>query len=952
MLAVSQRAAASFTSARDVTIVGTERPSGATLSERERPPGIVPEPLAASTRMASLRATLFNAEVEPVRVDRFILLGLLGAGGMGMVYAAYDPRLDRRVALKLVHQERRADAQSERRALREAKAMARVSHPNVVQLYEAGVCEGRMFLAMELVEGTTLSAWLREENRGWRELLGRFVSAGRGLAAAHAAGLVHGDFKPDNVLVGVDDRVRVTDFGLARHLPSERAPSAADWVTQLLARDEVSRGSTSAGGLAGTPKYMAPEQFLGEKASAASDQFSFCVALFQALYGVHPFPGERPAALARAVLEGEIRRVPRSAVPRRVRDSILRGLARAPAERFPSMDALLVAMGRRPPRRAVIGLAGAGFVATLGLGSLSGDPCEQSGDTLRASWEEVAQGRVRAAYGRSSLADAERLGRSTEQMLDTYVDAAAGELARSCREHRAGIASAALHDLRGACLRRRMDVVLALSDRLASGEPEALRAGPEAAASLDDLAGCDDIERLLLGVEAPSAEQRAEQHALSRDLASVRAAELLGDLTRAVAELDGSLLARARTLGYAPTLAEALYRRGRLAVLERDFVAARGQLQESLDLAIRSRHDRLAVELRSWLIQALIQGPSAVLDTQSLLDEADAWLERGNATKLERADFELTRSFALQLRGEARAAERASRRALLLRSSVYGSEHLSVAIAEMSHAQHLAGLGETDAAVVELRAAYATIRARVGDEHMLTVDALYNLAVTLLDRGDEVSHDEAMSSLRAVARTTGVLRGDESIEFADAQLGFAQAAVLVEDLESAEESLHVALEIYELHPDRADRAYALSLQGVLASKAERLEDALAVHLKARDAFDRGGASDDAAREDCNIGDVLAAMDNHRSAARYYRRSIAGLERSLGADASPLAAPRAGLGTSLLELNEASCEALELLRSAGATASPSDLDRARSRCPRLSQSAPLSERFSDRATVVE
>jgi cysteine-rich repeat protein len=263
------------------------------------------------------------------RVERYRLRESLGAGAAGVVYRAFDPHLDRWVALKLVSA---GEAPREGSAgwdtlLREARAMARLSHPNVVAVFDAGLHEDQAFVVMELVEGATLGTWCRQ-SRSWEEVLDAFVAAGRGLAAAHLAGLVHRDFKPENVLVGEDGRVRVTDFGLAR--PQHRMAASAPALT-------------------GTPAYMAPEQFLGKPTDARTDQFSFCVALFAALYGVPPFrpreaTGDPVQALAGPVLEGALQpppERPRSVVPPALYQVLRRGLSVEPEGRHPSMEALL-----------------------------------------------------------------------------------------------------------------------------------------------------------------------------------------------------------------------------------------------------------------------------------------------------------------------------------------------------------------------------------------------------------------------------------------------------------------------------------------------------------------------------------------------------------------------------------------------------------------------------------
>jgi hypothetical protein len=263
-------------------------------------------------------------------VGRFVVIGVVGRGGMGVVLSAFDPELDRKVALKLLADQ--PDAERRARLLREAQAMARLSHPNVVTVYEVGHAAEHPFIAMELVEGTTLRGWLAERPRGWREIVEIFVAAGRGLVAAHDAGLVHRDFKPDNVLLGRDGRPRVGDFGLS---------------ASGIALDD-------AGKLLGTPSYMAPEQWLGGEVDARTDQFAFCTALWRALWEQAPFADDDVATLREAVLAGHFRKPPtQRGVPGWIEPALRRGLDRDPRARWPSLEALLDHLERRlgKPRR-------------------------------------------------------------------------------------------------------------------------------------------------------------------------------------------------------------------------------------------------------------------------------------------------------------------------------------------------------------------------------------------------------------------------------------------------------------------------------------------------------------------------------------------------------------------------------------------------------------------------
>jgi predicted Ser/Thr protein kinase len=289
-------------------------------------------------------------------LGRFRIERTLGEGGMGVVYLAFDPVLERHIALKVLREERVAtDARP--RLLREARALAQLAHPNVVTVHEVGFASGRDYVAMELVDGQTVAAWLAERARTPAEILDVFVAAGRGLAAAHAAGLVHRDFKPNNVLRARGGRVVVTDFGLARGADA-RAEEASDPATPEV-RPSL-REFTATGQHVGTPAYMAPEQWGDGTIGPAADQFAFCVALWEALTGQRPFRSDDGAAAA-AELDA-------SRLPRWIRPLLVRGLAAAPADRWPSLEALLARLAVRRRRPLVLGLSGLALT-TITLGA-------------------------------------------------------------------------------------------------------------------------------------------------------------------------------------------------------------------------------------------------------------------------------------------------------------------------------------------------------------------------------------------------------------------------------------------------------------------------------------------------------------------------------------------------------------------------------------------------------
>jgi len=330
------------------------------------------------------------------RIDRYELVQEIGSGAMGVVWRAHDIDLDRDVALKLIRSAGGSFPQLRARLLGEARAMARLPHPNVVAIYDVGTNDGGLFIAMERLDGGTLGDWLRAAPRSPADVVEKFLAAGRGLAEAHRAGLVHRDFKPENVLLGRDGVARVGDFGLA--VPAAEFPLGGEAIR----RD--GDAITQDGELVGTLAFMSPEQLLGDRATARSDQFSFCVALYEALYGQMPFvlpSGETHAAiLLAAIAEGRIARPPADRkVPRRLHDLLVRGLAYDPADRWPAMDDVVAELALcRRRRRSLVALAGDAAAAAFAV-ALAG---------LRRRSQAGRSGRLSRGSGRSSAALATR----------------------------------------------------------------------------------------------------------------------------------------------------------------------------------------------------------------------------------------------------------------------------------------------------------------------------------------------------------------------------------------------------------------------------------------------------------------------------------------------------------------------------------------------------------------
>jgi hypothetical protein len=471
--------------------------------------------------------SLGDAHEVPRRIARFVVVDKIGAGGMGVVLMAYDPKLDRRVAIKLLHPSRTSDPEAQDRMLREAQALAKLSHPNVVQIYDVGTHADQVYLAMEFVEGDTLEAWLRREPRPrWREIVDMFVAAGEGLAAAHAAGLVHRDFKPHNALVGKDGRVRVLDFGLVRvhrldevHARTEATPIAAGaaWHTRT-------------GDVLGTPAFMAPEQFLGEPGDERTDQYNFCASLFRGLWDVRPHPGDDVREIMDAALAGTIVARPSdSDVPAEIEAAVLRGLAREPADRHPSLAALLAVLRGRPTRGrwlpwAVAAAIGVAAVAVIANSGDDGPPalqrCLAASRAARTGWTE-RHADIQRAFAATKLGYASDSFARLDAHVEDWLAHWQASHEQACRAaHGTATQTTAMLDVRIACLERARTQLDATADVLATADADVVRRTQQLADSLPDVARCDDVEALVAAVPPPADE--ASRAAVARVRERVR----------------------------------------------------------------------------------------------------------------------------------------------------------------------------------------------------------------------------------------------------------------------------------------------------------------------------------------------------------------------------------------------------------------------------------------------
>lgn len=563
---------------------------------------------------------------EGTRIGRYVITARVGAGGMGEVYVASDPQLDRKVALKLVRADARTDPQVAReRMSREAQALARLSHPNVVAVHDVGVHQDQVFIAMDLVEGALLSEWLAAAPRSWREIRRVFLEAGAGLEAAHRVGLVHRDFKPSNVLVTASGRAVVIDFGLAR--AAEATPRGEPSAHP----GSLSSALTQYGAILGTPGYMSPEQLRAEATDARTDQFSFCVAMYEALHGERVF---RSDTLHRMLLEAEqglVRELPRrKGVPRRFARLLRRGLSARPEDRYPSMAALLAELGRdvegqRLRLGATVTVLMLVVTTAVGAHRAAQQQSFCGGGEVRfaTAWSAERASRIHQAFRATRMPYAEDAFAAARAVLDPFAGAWVAMYREACEATRVrATQSEELLDRRMACLDRRREEVAALVSVLETADAQVTAQAPLSVLAIPPLEGCADAEALLATVAPPpGAPERAEVAAIRGALANARALRDTGQFKQALAAV-AQPLERARSLGYGPVLAEALLLAGEASVDAGQFAEAGAHYEPALWTALGARDDAVAARVAVALVE---------LSTRRSYAEGYVWEPRAEA---------------------------------------------------------------------------------------------------------------------------------------------------------------------------------------------------------------------------------------------------------------------------------------------------------------------------------
>ncbi|MBL9104752.1 MAG: tetratricopeptide repeat protein [Myxococcales bacterium] len=849
----------------------------------------------------------------PARLGRYLVIERIGAGGMGVVVAAYDPELERKLAIKLIRADR-AGSDARARLLREAQAMARLSHPNVVPVFDVGLVDDQVFVAMEFVRGQTLTKWLKAAPRPWREVLPLFIAVGRGLAAAHEAGMVHRDLKPDNVLVADNGRVQVTDFGLAR--TADDAPERLD--VDPARASGLAEDLTQTGTILGTPAYMAPEQFMGLAIDARTDQFAFCVSLYQGLAGQMPFRGSNVEALGAAICTGRLHDPRALRVPAWLRKVVLRGLRTDPAERWPDMPALLAALTRDPRRARLrwLGLAGAAAAGMIVWRTTTtpATSCSAAADELAGVWDDGRRAAVEAALRSTGLVYADATWSRVQAGLDAYAGAWSAMNVALCES-----GQPELRTLQAGCLAVRRRELQAVVDVLAAADAGVGERAAQMVSALPGLAGCADALALRSGVPAPAG-AAADVAALRDALAGARAEAAAGRYAAALTGADAALAA-AEPLAYRPLIGEIQLLRGRAHESLGDYTAAAVDLEAAWRAALASGDDALAIEAAAGAITVVGRYLARTETGFMWAGKAEAMLERHGRDDLPSARVLYNLGNLYERTGRYADAVAALERATELRSRALGPEHLEVAAAQVALANALMGQGQLAACEAALTRALAIQEAALGPEHPVVATARNNLGNALESAG---RYAEAEAQLARVVAIRERVLGPDHPEVAASRTNLGVVLLMQGRFTEAEDQLRRAVAVRERAqgPEHPDLAAPIADLGNLYFASERPAEAEALYRRALaiDLAALGADHPDVALTRSNLGAALWRLGRLDEARAELDVAAAAMARALGERHTDRAAPLHTLGEVALARGQAR-EAVALLEQAEALAAP-------------------------------
>lgn len=858
-------------------------------------------------------------------IGRYAVEAMLGAGAMGVVVLARDPSLERKVALKIVHGDQTGTTLGRQRLLREAQAMAQLSHPNVVTVYEVGTVDDRVFIAMEYVSGWTLAAWLAAERRSLRAIVETFTAAGRGLAAAHAVGLVHRDFKPANVLVSRDGRVRVADFGLAT--ASTAMPRASSQAEPPSRNSPLHISMTQTGAVLGTPAYMAPEQHRSEPADARADQFAFCVALHEALYGCLPFEGEGYIAYSEAVIAGRVREAPAGrAVPARLRRVVLRGLASDPAARYASMNELLRELERSVARRRpwLLAAGGGGAAAAAIAAALfvqddtpRADPCLAAEQGASRLWDAGARTRLEQAFVASKARDATTTFARLDKAFTARTRELAGVRRDACEANLRREQSDELFDRRMACLDRRgMEMTQLIEVLVTSPDQTMIDRAVQAATSLPRVDVCNDRDALMAATPIPAdVDLRKRIDALEQRLARAQALEKAGRWTEAF-ELAKQVVPEADATGFAPLRARA---RLEMALAQNSLGKhedTAATLRDATGFAASARDHFLEARIWILLYGTLGYQLSRPAEAATLEPAAVAAIERAAAPTELRGHLANARGAIALGTGDYLLSAKHFADAEKNLTEALGAQHVQIANVAHNAGLALSYAGKHDEALVALERAQMLRRELLGAEHPMIATSMTAIA-GVLDTMDKRTEALDMFQQAYALRQKILPAGHPSLGSASSSIG-----VVLDNLERSAEALphhQRAVAIYEALPDsQVQLSMALSNLAVSLAKLEKHADAVAVYERALASKEKilGADHPTVAHTLCAMGESAFVLGGIKRQRPLCGRALAILEKRFGPEHVEVAAPLASLAASSVKSGLAR-DALPLIERARA-----------------------------------
>ena len=903
---------------------GTEDSNATSPGNRDDTPTLVE---AATPHTTSPSA---KPDDRPFRIGRYTVLRPLGRGGMGVVYAAYDDELDRRIALKVLTTGDAGGSLGKARMQREAQALARLSHPNVVQVYEVGLADARLYLAMEFVEGHDLKEWLAAAPRTWRQVVDVCVQAGRGLAAAHAAGLIHRDFKPANTIVGADGRVRVIDFGLARADLETGDPGLTLTGRALTTSSSLVDHLTQAGTLIGTPAYMAPEQLFRHPADARSDLYAFCVTLWEALYGARPYEARTVDELRAKVIHGPPA-PPHKRVPAAVQRVLARGLAFAAEDRPSGMPALLADLTRATDARrrlylslgaaaAIVGASAGGYLIARPPTATIDPQCIGAAD-LTGVWDPETRGAVEASLRATGLVYASDTWTAVAPRLDDY----ASELAELRRESclaRSGPAASLPPALaeQALCVERRRLALSAVIRVLRRADAGVVAGAVDTVGGLEPLAPCRDLAALAVRRDPTQTiddpEREAALSAVWEQLAEARAEHLAEHYKRG-REIADAALATAERLADQRLLAAALLRAARLHEGDGDADGARALTHRAFAVAEAARDDDLQVGVATTLVRLEGADLRDLTAARVWHEVARARLARVGGTDTQRVNLLLEAGIAYIEAGALAEGTPLIHEAVVLAEKIRLQDpRLHISALNIQASGVFKRTGQLDEAEAIARRLIDLGQQHFGRGHPYNGMLIYNLGAIQYLRAD---FEPALENFQRSLVLREDAYGRDHIEVAQSLNGLAAA---LGDLDRRDEAIPhakraLAIEEASRGADHPELVFPLNNLASILLQAGRPDEAEPYLVRARKILDARDLGDNSlsAMVDESLANLALTRGRPDEARTLLARALATVETHLGKDNPSTAHLDLALAELLLDQHKPAAAAPHLTRAA-------------------------------------